>query len=82
MVKTSSLEPQPRRGRLPQVRFAASPSSLAYLRAVSKRTGLRQWEVLDRLVSEAQKLEREVTKEGFQHVGELIAVFREMRRAR
>lgn len=77
-----SLEPQPRRGRLPQVRFAASPSSKAYLRRVSERSGLPQWAVLDELVREAQKLEREVRQEGFQHVGELIAVFREMRRAR
>lgn len=72
----------PRRGRLPQVRFAASPSSLAYLNSVAKRTGLLQWEVLERLVTEAQRLEREVKKDGFQHVGELIAVFREMRRMR
>lgn len=78
----NSLEPKPRRGRLPQVRLAMSLASKAYLNAVAARTGLRQWEVLDRLVSEAQKLEREVRKEGFQHVGELIAVFREMRRAR
>lgn len=74
-----SLEPQPRRGRLPQVRFAASPSSLAYLNAVAKRTGLLQWEVLDRLVSEAQRLERELKKLGFDHVGQLLAVFSELK---
>lgn len=78
----ANLEPQPRRGRLPQVRFAMSERSKAYLNAVSKRTGLRQWEVLDQLVTEAQKLDREVRKDGFEHVGQLIAVFRELRRDR
>lgn len=74
-----SLEPQPRRGRLPQVRFAVSPASKAYLNEVAARTGLRQWEVLDRLVSEAQKLERELRKLGFDHVGQLLAVYRELK---
>lgn len=82
MVKASSLEPQPRRGRLPQVRFAMSSASKTYLNAVAARTGLLQWEVLDRLVTETQALERELKKLGFDHVGQLLAVFRELRRMR
>lgn len=74
-----SLEPQPRKGRNPQVRLSMSPRSKAYLAAVSARTGLPQWAVLDQLVAEAQKLERELMKLGFDHVGQLLAVFRELK---
>jgi hypothetical protein len=81
VLKTPSRQRSPQRQKeAPQLRFVLSPSTRAYLKAVSKRTGLPERLVVDGLVTEAQKLERAVKALGYEHVGEVLAVFREMRK--
>lgn len=72
---TVPSEPKPeakREGQ--QARYRLSAASMAYLRRISQRTGLRQNQVVDQLVTQAREVETRVRKLGFRHVGEALAV--------
>lgn len=76
-----SLEPnKPRRKASPQLKLVLSPMARKYIEAVSARTELPQRYVVDRLVTEARELEREVNKLGLEHVGQALAELRVLRR--
>jgi hypothetical protein len=79
-----SLEPKPpaKRKASPQTKLVLTPAARKYIEAVSRRTEIPQRLVVDRLVRDAQLLEREVRKLGYTHVGQVLAVFREMKGAR
>lgn len=60
-------------------RLVLSAQALAYLKAVSERTGLAQRYIVDRLILEAQTVERKIHAMGFEHVGEALAVLKDRR---
>lgn len=68
-----------RRAVAPQVKMVISREAQIYLDAVAKRTSLPRNVAVDRLILEAQTLERRVTDLGYSNVGELLAVFRELK---
>lgn len=79
-----SLEPKPpaKRKPSPQTKLVLTATARKYIEAVSRRTEIPQRLVVDRLVREAQELERACRALGYKHVGEILAVFREMKGAR
>lgn len=79
MAAPSRQRSKRRQREAPQVRMVLSREAVIYLEQVERRTGLKRIEVTDRLIREAQDLKRRLKDLGFDHVGELLAVFRELR---
>jgi hypothetical protein len=69
-----------RQEEAPQVKVVISRQAKVWLERVSERTGLPQNLVMDQVLREAQKLEREVNELGLEHVGEALAELRVLRR--
>lgn len=65
-----------------QARFRLSPSSMAHIKRIAKRKRLLQNQVVEQVIQEVIRLEREIKALGYAHVGEALAVLKAMQEGR
>ena len=65
-----------------QARFRLSPASMQHIKRIAKRKRLLQNQVVEQVIQEVIRLEREVKALGYQHVGEALAVLKAMQEGR